>query len=89
MRKILIYFGDFGDSIPVKILLFPNLEMYHLEPDDNLEDQIEMALLNDLVTPLVLVIAGGGETGKRLAEAYHGTFVVDPATLTPDLWDAP
>jgi hypothetical protein len=72
----------------VPLLPVSDLETYSLSTEENnLEEQVEMALLNDLHRPLVLVFVGGGEEGRRLAEEYRGVFVEDPTKLTAALFN--
>jgi hypothetical protein len=77
--------NDHHPALP-PVLEVPGLEEYALQKGTDLEETIELTLLNDLETPLVLVIAGGGEEGKRLAEEYYGRYVEDPTTLTAASW---
>jgi hypothetical protein len=48
------------------------------------EDQVELALLTDLVRPLKLSFIGG-DVAKRLAEAYFGSWIEDTPMVNDDL----
>src|ERR1017187_4404826 len=73
MRYILMYFGSVDR---------PSLERLKDGPD--FEDQVDMALLNDLILPLKLAFVGG-KTAKRLATAYYGTWIEDTPSAIEDL----
>jgi len=61
----------------------PGVEIYRVDGPD-LEDQIEMALLTDLITPCKLAFVGG-DLAKRLATAYYGTWIEDTPSVNEDL----
>lgn len=55
----------------------PGVEMYTVsESAGDVEEQIDMALLNDLHCPVVIVFVGG-EVAKALAERYHVAWTDD------------
>ena len=60
------------------------VEVHPLLDGPDLEDQVELALLNDLVRPLRLVFVGG-DLAKRLAKAYSGTWIEDTPSINDDL----
>ncbi len=58
----------------------PGVEVYHVA----CEDDIDMALLEDLHSPLNLAFVGG-DLAKLLAEAYGGIWIMDSPTVEEDL----
>ena len=88
MRHIAMYFGSIDRPDLERLKDRPDVEVYRLDGPD-IEDQIDMALLNDLVTPLKLAFVGG-DLAKRLATAYYGTWIEDTPSVHEDLlafWD--
>jgi hypothetical protein len=83
MRYIAIYFGPNIHPSLERMKDRPGVEIYRVDGPD-LEDQIEMALLNDLITPLKLAFVGG-DTAKHLAEAYFGTWIEDTPSVNDEL----
>src|ERR1017187_3813856 len=83
MRYIVLYFGsvDRPDLERLKDRL--NVEVYRLDGPD-LEDQIELALLNDLEAPLKLAYVGG-EEAKQFDGQYSGVWVPDGPDVEADL----
>ena len=61
----------------------PGVEVYHVDGPD-IEYEVDMALLNDLVSPCKLAFVGG-VTAKRLATAYYGTWIEDTPSVNEDL----
>jgi hypothetical protein len=61
----------------------PGVEVYRIDGPDA-ENQVEMALLNDLVTPLKLACVGS-EDGRRFAEMYNGTWVEEGPSAVADV----
>jgi len=78
-RHVLMYFNSPPPGIP------SDVEAYPLVDGQDFTDQIELPLLNNLITPLTLVFFGGGETGKRLADLYDGKHTENPTEL-PNLF---
>jgi hypothetical protein len=65
----------------------PGVEVYHVGS----EDDIDMALLNDLETPLKLAFMGGN-AARILAKEYGGVSIADGPSAEVDLlrlWDLP
>lgn len=58
----------------------PGVEVYHVAS----EDDIDMALLNDLHSPLKLAFVGG-DLAKLLSEAYGDIWIADSPTVEEDL----
>jgi hypothetical protein len=58
----------------------PDVEVYHVAN----EDDIDMALLNDLVVPCKLAFVGG-DRAKAFADQYGGTWIQDGPDLEADL----
>jgi hypothetical protein len=89
MRFILIYIAS-GDRPELDSMRDrPDVEVYRLHPGPDLEDQIELALLNNLETPLKLVYVGGDEA-KKLDGEYSGVWLPDRPNVEGDLlrfWD--
>jgi hypothetical protein len=89
MRYILMYFAS-GDRPELDSMRDrPDVEVYRLRPGPDLEDQIDMALLNDLITPLKLAFVGGDEA-KTFANEYGGVWIPDGPTVEADVrrfWD--
>ena len=83
MRYILMYFGSVDRPSLERLKDRPDVEVYRLDGPD-FEDQVDMALLNDLILPLKLAFVGG-KTAKRLATAYYGTWIEDTASVSEDL----
>lgn len=83
MRYIAIYFGPNVRPSLERMKDRPGVEIYRVDGLD-LEDQIEMALLNDLIAPLKLALVGGN-TAKRLATAYFGTWIEDTPSVNDEL----
>jgi len=83
MRYIIMYFGpvDRPDLERLKDRL--DVEVYRIDGAD-LEHEIEMALLNNLITPLKLSYVGGDEAEKFDGE-YSGVWMPDRPTLETDL----
>ena len=68
----------------------PDVELYFVHELD-IEHQVDMALLNDLITPCKLVFVGG-DLAKRLATAYYGTWIEATPSVNEDLlafWNTP
>jgi hypothetical protein len=91
MRYIIMYSGlvDRRDLEHLKDR--PAVEVYRLHPGLDQEDQVEMALLNDLVTPLKLAFVGGDDA-KQLDGQYGGVWIADSPTVEQDLeglWGLP
>jgi hypothetical protein len=51
----------------------------------DLEHQIEMALLNDLETPLKMVYVGGDES-KQFDGRYGGVWIAETANVEDDIF---
>ena len=65
----------------------PGVEVYHVANDDD----VEMALLNDLITPLKLAFVGG-DAPKTFAKEYGGVWIADGPDAEGELlrlWDLP
>jgi hypothetical protein len=60
------------------------VEVYPLSDGPDVEDQVEFALLTDLVRPLKLAFVGG-DVAKRLAAAYFGMWVKDTPAVNDEL----
>jgi hypothetical protein len=58
MRYILMYFGSVDRPSWERLKDRPDVEVYRLDGPD-FEDQVDMALLNDLILPLKLAFVGG------------------------------
>ena len=80
MRYILMYFGSVDRPSLERLKDRPDVEVYRLDGPD-FEDQVDMALLNDLILPLKLAFVGG-KTAKRLATAYYGTWIEDTPSVS-------
>jgi hypothetical protein len=83
MRYILMDFGSVDRSSLERLKDRPDVEVYRLDGPD-FEDQVDMALLNDLILPLKLTFVGG-DLAKRLATAYYGTWIEDTPSVSEDL----
>ena len=59
-----------------------DVEVYFVD-DPDIEHQVDMALLNDLITPCKLAFVGG-DLAKRLAAAYYGTWIEDTPSVNED-----
>ncbi len=71
-RHVVIEVGSRGFDA-AKLMHVDGLEVYHADGPET-EDQIDMALLNDLVRPIKLVFVG--DDGVRLrAERYHADWI--------------
>jgi hypothetical protein len=90
MRYIAIYFGPNIHPSLERMKDRPDVEIYRVDGPD-FEDQIEMALLNDLVTPLKLAFVGG-EDAKEFDGQYEGLWIEDRPNVEADLlryWHLP
>jgi len=58
----------------------PGVEVYHVSS----EDDIDMALLNDLVVPCKLAFVGG-DRAKAFADQYGGVWIQGGPDLEADL----
>jgi hypothetical protein len=83
VRYIAIHFGS-ANIDARRFNDHPGVELYRVSDGPDVEDQVELALLNDLVVPLALAVVGG-ETAKRLATAYYGTWIEDTPSVNEDL----
>ena len=81
-RNIAFYFAS-SSLISEKLKAHPGVELCLID-GPNIEDQIDMALLNDLHCPVKLAFVGG-ELAKRLATAYSGTWIEDTSSVNDDL----
>ena len=61
----------------------PGVEIYVVDGPD-IENQVDMALLNDLISPCKLAFVGG-DLAKRLATAYYATWIEDTESVNEDL----
>jgi hypothetical protein len=90
-RHVLIHFGPMmvDPDLAEKMHLPPDIEIYALDRSaSNLDHQIEMALLSDLETPIVLVFVGGGQdVGKYFADAYGGLHFNTLSDIDPAVWN--
>ena len=84
MRYILIYIGSVERPSLERMRVWPDVEVYRLHPGPDLEDQIEMALLNDLITPLKLAFVGGDDA-KQFDGQYGGVWLPDRPNVEEDL----
>ena len=84
MQYILIYIGSVERPSLERMRARPDVEVYRRHPGPDLEDQIEMALLNDLVLPLKPAFVGCDEA-KTFAKEYGGVWIFDSATVELDL----
>ena len=83
MRYILMYSGSVDRPSLERLKDRPDVEVHRLDGPD-FEDQVDMALLNDLIRPLKLAFVGG-DLAKRLATAYDGTWIEDTPSAIEDL----
>ena len=83
MRYILMYFDSVDRQSLERLKDRRNVEVYRLDGPD-FEDQIELALLNDLILPLKLAYVGG-ETARQFDGQYGGVWVPDGPTVEEDL----
>ena len=91
MRYIAMYFGSVDRRDLERLKDRPDVEVYRLQPGLDLEDQIELAFLNDLIRPLKLAFVGG-ERAKEFDGHYGGVWIADSATVEKDLlrfWGLP
>ena len=84
MRYVLIYIGSVERPSLERMRAWPDVEVYRLHPGPDLEDQIDLALLNNLETPLKLVYVGGDEA-KKLDGEYSGVWIQDGPNVEGDL----
>ena len=84
MRYILIYIGSVERPSLERMRAWPDVEVYRRHTGPDLEDQIEMALLNDLVLPLKLAFAGCDEA-KTFAKEYGGVWIADGPDVEGEL----
>jgi hypothetical protein len=81
-RHVIIEIGDRVLDAS-KLRHVPGIEVYHANGPET-EDQIDIALLNDLVMPLKLVFVG--DEGVRLfAEEYHADWIQCSPTAVDDI----
>jgi hypothetical protein len=91
MRYILMYFGLVDRPSFERLKDCPNVELYGLNGPD-FENEIEMALLNNLETPVKLAFVSGGEEAKRFDGQYGGVWIPDGPNVEADLlrlWGLP
>lgn len=79
-RYVAILLDVEADIYTEPLQVHPGAEVYRIDGPD-LENQIDMALLNDLVVPLKLAFVVG-EIAKHYAEVYHGTWIEDGPNAT-------
>ena len=84
MRYILMYFDSVDRASLERMKAWPGVEEYRLHPGPDLEHQIEMALLNNLETPLKLAFVGG-EEAKQFDGQYSGVWIPDGPNVEEDL----
>lgn len=85
-----MYFDSVDRPSLERLKDLPDVEVYRLDGPD-LEDQIEMALLNDLITPLALAFVGGVEA-KPFDGQYGGVWMPDGNKVEGELlrfWGLP
>jgi hypothetical protein len=90
MRYIAFYFGSVDRPALEKLKDRPGIEIYRVDGPD-FQDEIEMALLNDLHCPVKLAFVGGDEA-DAFAKDYGGVWIADAATVRADLlrfWGLP
>jgi hypothetical protein len=83
MRYILMHFGSVDRPSFGRLKDRPDVEVYRLHGPD-FENEIEMALLNDLDLPLKLAFVGGDEV-KQFDGQYSGVWIPDGPNLEADL----
>lgn len=62
---------------------YAGVELYDIHRPD-IEDQIDLALLNDLHSPVKLAFVGG-VVAKNMASLYGATWIADGPTVNDDL----
>ena len=67
-------------QLSAAVAALPGVEVYHVAN----EDDVEMALLTDLVVPCKLAFVGG-DRAKAFADQYGGTWIQDGPDLEADL----
>jgi hypothetical protein len=90
IRHIAMYFGSVDQPFWERLKDRPDVEVYRLRGPD-LEHEIEMALLNNLETPLKLAYVGG-EEAKQFDGQYSGVWIAESANVERDLrrfWGLP
>jgi len=83
IRYIALYFGSVDRPALEKLKDRPGIEIYRVDGPD-LENEIEMALLNDLHCPVKLAFLGG-DVAKSMANLYGGTWIADGQKVNDDL----
>ena len=83
IRHIVLILGSSSEISDESLSAYPGIEVYRIDGPDA-ENQIEMALLNDLVTPIQLAFVGG-EDARRFAELYNGTWIEDGSAAEEEL----
>ena len=90
MRYILMYFDSVDRPSLQRLKDRFEVEVYRLHGPD-FQDEIEMALLNNLEAPLKLVYVGG-EEAKHFDGQYGGVWIPDGPNVEEDLcrfWGLP
>jgi hypothetical protein len=67
---------DADIRLSAALTALPGVEVYHVAN----EDEIDMALLNDLHSPCKLAFVGGN-LAEHFARLYHGTWIALEADL--------
>ena len=83
MRYILMYVGSVDRPSLEQLKGRFDVEVYRLSGPD-FKDQIELALLNDLIRPLKLAFVGG-EEAKHFDGQYGAVWIPDGANVEADL----
>ena len=82
-RHIAFYFSP-SNVEAAQLAHYPRVELYCIDDRPNVEYQVEMALLNDLVSEIKAAYVGGA-VAKILADGYMGTWIQDTPAVNQDL----
>jgi hypothetical protein len=82
-RHIAFYFKP-SNVEPEQLAHYPRVELYCIDDGPDVANQVEMALLNDLVSEIKAAYVGG-PVAKLLAEGYRGMWIQDTPAVNQDL----
>jgi hypothetical protein len=83
VTRYIAIFVESSNVTPERLKVHPNVELYFVEGPDA-ENEIDMALLNDLVCPIELAFVGGA-AAKAFAASYGSTWIENTPTVENDL----
>ena len=83
-RHVAILIHSTADLNTAALKERPGVEIYRIENDVDVEDEIDIALLQDFVSPFKLAFVGG-DAAKRFAKSFDCTWIEDSPTVQNDL----